>query len=162
MSRRFEDFPVRGYVLDVGPRFFLLAVVTDRLWFDGFQCLRVADVKGVGRDPYADFSEAALKKRSERKPTKPRISVDGIEELLRSAGRAFPLVAIHREKVDPDVCQIGRVIGVEAEHVGLLEIAPDATWDKSPTEYRLREITRVDFGGDYEDALYIVGSDAAG
>ena len=40
---------------------------------------------------------------------------------------------------------------------GLLEINPDASWDAEPREYRLRDITRVDFGGDYEDALHLVG-----
>jgi hypothetical protein len=41
--------------------------------------------------------------------------------------------------------------------MSLLEINPDATWDDTPSEYRLSEITRVNFGGDYEDALYLVG-----
>ncbi|HEX7424334.1 MAG TPA: hypothetical protein VF311_10690 [Terriglobales bacterium] len=34
---------------------------------------------------------------------------------------------------------------------------PDACWDDKPETYRLREITRVDFGGDYEEALRLVG-----
>ena len=42
-----------------------------------------------------------------------------------------------------------------------LEINPDATWDEKPNEYKLSEITRVDFGGDYEKALYLVGGLAA-
>jgi hypothetical protein len=37
-SRRFEQSAIRGYVLDVGPRFFLFALVSDRIWFDGFEC----------------------------------------------------------------------------------------------------------------------------
>jgi hypothetical protein len=37
-SRRFESSKICGYVLDVGPQFFLLALVSDRLWFDGFEC----------------------------------------------------------------------------------------------------------------------------
>ena len=66
-------------------------------------------------------------------------------------------MTIHREKVDPDVCWIGRVLGVEGGSVSLLEIDPKATWKKTPTCYRLREITRVNFGGDYENALHLVG-----
>jgi hypothetical protein len=63
-------------------------------------------------DLYAPFAEAALKKRGERRPKKPRVSVASIEDLLLSAGQAFPLVTLHREQVDPDVCWIGRVQGV--------------------------------------------------
>jgi hypothetical protein len=74
-SSRFEDSPVSGYVLDVGPRFFLLALVSDRIWFDGFECFRVRDVRDVRTDPYARFAEAALKRRRERVPRKARESV---------------------------------------------------------------------------------------
>lgn len=142
-SRRFEDFVVHGYVLDIGPRFFLLALVSDRLWFDGFECFRIADVRDIRPDPYAAFAEAALKKRGERVSRKPRVSLASVEELLLSANRAFPLVTIHREQADPDVCNIGRVVAIDRGRVSLLEINPDATWDAVPVEYHMREITRV-------------------
>jgi hypothetical protein len=111
-SRRFESSEIRGYVLDVGPLFFLLALVSDRIWYDGFECFRITDVRDLRLDAYAPFAEAALRKRGERLPKKPRISVANIEDLLLSAGKAFPLVTIHREEVDPDVCWIGRVQNV--------------------------------------------------
>ena len=158
-SRRFESSKIRGYVLDVGPQFFLLALVSDRLRFDGFECFRIAHVKDLRLDPYASFAEAALRKRGEGRPKKPRISVATIEDVLLSAGKAFPLVTIHREQVDPDVCWIGRVQGVNNGLVSLLEIGPDAVWDDTPEEYRIKEITRVNFGGDYEDALHLVGGE---
>src|SRR5512134_2681629 len=81
-SRLFESSKIRGYVLDVGPQFFLLALVSDRIWFDGFECFRINDVKNLRPDPYAPFAEAALKKRGERQRRKPRVGVANIEELL--------------------------------------------------------------------------------
>jgi hypothetical protein len=51
------------------------------------------------------------------------------------------------------------VVEVHRGHVSLLEIDSDATWDSSPTEHRLSEITRVNFGGDYESALYLIGGE---
>jgi hypothetical protein len=156
LSRRFENSAVRGYVLAVGPQFFLLALVSDRIWFDGFECFRISDIRHIRPDQYATFAEAALKKRAERIPKKIRVGVDSVEQLLLTATRAFPLVTIHREKVDPDVCWIGRVLGVDRGYVSLLEITPQATWEKMPTKYRISEITRVNFGGDYEDALHLV------
>jgi hypothetical protein len=158
-SRRFEPGIVRGYVLDVGPKFFLLALVSDRIWFDGFECFRVGDIRDLMPDPYAKFAEDALNKRKERMPKKPRVSVRSIEELLLSAAKAFPLLTIHREKVDPDVCWIGRVVGISRGRVSLLEIRPGAEWDNSPTGHRLREITQVNFGNDYESALHLVGGE---
>jgi hypothetical protein len=157
-SRRFEAGRVRGYVLDVGPQFFLVALVSEYIRFNGFQCFRASDVKNLEPDPYAAFAEAALKKRGLRRPKKPSVSVASVDRLLLSAARAFPLVTIHTESIDPDVCWIGRVLGINRSRVSMLEINPDATWDEAPTEHRLNEITRVDFGGDYEDALHLVGS----
>jgi hypothetical protein len=139
--RRFEKHTVRGYVLDVGPHFFLLALVSDRIWYDGFECFRISDVSKLRPDQYERFVEQALKKRGEKWPRKPRISLKNIQELVLTAGRAFLLVAIHREEIDPEVCWIGRVLEV------------------TPEEYLLKEITRVNFGGDYEDALYVVAGE---
>jgi hypothetical protein len=157
--RRFEPSKIRGYVLDVGPQFFLLALVGDRIWFDGFECFRINDAKDVRLDPYSAFAQAALKTRGESRPKKPRVSVANIEDLLLSAGKAFPLVTIHREQVDPAACWIGRVQNVNRGRVTLLEIGPDAVWDDSPARYRVTEITRVNFGGDYESALHLVGGE---
>lgn len=39
----------------------------------------------------------------------------------------------------------------------MLEINPDASWDEAPTQYKLKEITEIEFGGGYEEALFLVG-----
>jgi hypothetical protein len=146
-------------VLGLGPKFFFMTLVSDRIWFDGFECFRRDDVMDFKPDPYAPFTEAALRKRGERIPKKPRLNLDGISALLLSASRAFPLVTIQREQVDPAVCWIGRVVAVGRGRVSVREINPDATWDDKPSDMRLDEITRVNFGGDYENALYLVGGE---
>ena len=50
------------------------------------------------------------------------------------------------------------MVAVARGELSLLEIRPDATWEDTPTDYRLSQITRVNFGGDYEDALHIVSA----
>jgi hypothetical protein len=154
----FEPGSTQGYVLDIGPRFFLLALVDARIRFNGFQCMRLSDIRRLRvPDPCAKFIVAALIKRGEILERKPRINLKSLPKLLESANRLFPLATIHREKVDPDSCKIGRLLGIGMSHVCLLEIGPDAIWEREPAGVALREITRVDFGGDYEDALHIVG-----
>ncbi len=49
------------------------------------------------------------------------------------------------------MCWIGRVQGVNRGRFSLLEMGPDAVWDEKPEEYRIKEITRINFGGDYEN-----------
>lgn len=157
-TRTLEEGSVTGYILATGPQFFLLALVDEYVRFNGFQCFRLKDVRNLQAPAkYAVFIEAALKLRGQRKPRKPRISVQSIQELLRTAGRLFPIVTIHQERVDPDVCHIGSVMSVSESEVSLLEIGPDARWEKKALSYRIAQITRVDFGGDYEQALTLVG-----
>lgn len=143
-------------MLDVGPRFFLLGLVSDRIWFDGFECLRVADVRSVETDPYAAFVEAALRKRKAERPKKPRVSMRRVGDMVAAIGRGFPLVSIHREEVDRNVCWIGRVLSMRGGRVSLLQIDPSAKWKRRTSEYRLSELTRLSFGGDYEDALHLI------
>jgi hypothetical protein len=154
----FEPGSTQGYVLDIGPQFFLLALVDNAIMFNGFQCMRLSDVRRLRvPDPYANFIVSALQKRGEILERKPRINLKSLPKLLESANRLFPITTIHREKVDPDSCKIGCLLGIGQRHVYMLEIGPDAIWEEEPTEIVLREITRVDFGGGYEDALHIVG-----
>jgi hypothetical protein len=157
LTRRFESGYVRGYVLAVQRSHFLLALVSDRVWFDGFECFRTKDVKSIEVDPYRAFAEAALGKRGLCRPSMPRLSMGTTRTILESAGDSYPLVTIHREELAPDVCHIGKVVGTNRIQVALLEIGPDAIWDKRATAYSLREITRISFGGSYEEALSLVG-----
>jgi hypothetical protein len=157
-TRSLEEGSVVGYVLATGPQFFLLALVEDNARFNGFQCLRLQDVRNLDvPSTHTTFIKTALKLRGERRPRIPAIVVDSIQELLRTTGRAFPLITIHRETVAPDVCHIGRVVDVSDAEISLLEIGPDADWDNEALSYRIKEITRVDFGGVYEEALTLVG-----
>jgi hypothetical protein len=159
LSRRFEEAQVAGYVIAVGPGLVLLALVNGSIRLDGYECFRLSDVTAVEPDPFADFVEAALKARGQSLPEKPPVSVANIEELLVSAGEAFPLVTVHLEKTDPDVCWIGKILEVADGKVSLREIGPDAVWEPIPAAYLTQEITRVDFGGDYEAALFLVGGE---
>jgi len=161
LTRRFEDSTIIGYVLAVGARFFLLALVNDRIRFDGFECFRIKDLLSIEADPYADFAEAALRKRGEKKPRKPKINLDSVEDLLVTAGKTFPLITIHMEKSRPDVCYIGRVHELGTRKVALQCITPHAQWESTASKFPLAKITRLNFGGDYEEALYLVGGEAA-
>jgi hypothetical protein len=146
-----------GYVLDVGPTFFLMAVVNGDVRYDGFSALRADDVGDLRvPDPQMKFVETAFRLRGETKPKKPSVRVTSLQHLLLSASRAFPLVVIHRELADPDACQIGEVVRVTRQKLILKEITPDAEWEDKLGEYRTSEITRVDFGGFYEEALHLV------
>jgi len=158
-SKRYNTSTTSGYVLAVGPEFFLLQLVDDTIRFNGFECFRINGIAKLKVDPYSSFVETALKKRKQKRSKTPRINLQSLSKILESSAKDFPLVTIHTERIDPDVCYIGRVMGIDKTNLLLLEIRPGAVWATQPTRYKLRDITRVGFGGGYEDALFIVGGE---
>jgi hypothetical protein len=147
-----------GYVVGIGPVFFALQLVDNACRFDGYLCLRYADVTGCETDPHADFITKALAARGLTRSDAPAIDLSSLETLLHSAGAAFPLVTIHIEDVDEEVCYIGRVAKVTAKQLILHEVDPDGSWETSPSHYNLGDVTRVDFGGAYEEALWLIAA----
>jgi len=157
-SNPYDEGWTHGYVLDIGPQFFLLGLIGEDMRFNGFQCLLVSDLRRINvPDPHEDFIVAALRKRRENIDGKPSIDLSTLPALLKSANTLYPLVTIHRERVKPHVCEIGRVLEVSENSVLLRTITPGAVWEEKPCKIRLSDITRVEFGGGYEEALHLVG-----
>jgi hypothetical protein len=157
LQRSVEVGRTDGYISLVGPSLFLVSVISDAILFDGFQMFHFEHLENVfDPGPHHRFVRKALKLRNLRRPRDPELDLSSMSALLRSAGNSFPLVTIHREVVDPDVCHIGEIKSVSRTAVVLREITPDATWEEKIYQYPLSEITRVDFGGSYENALHAV------
>jgi hypothetical protein len=159
ITRSFESGHVDGYVEAIGATFFMMLVIGDGIRYGGFQVFRRADVVSLQPSPHAAFVEAALALRGLERPRVDAIDVSTLMGVLASASQAYPLVAIHCEAADPDVCHIGRVVAVDETELTLHEITPDATWEEEPSTHVLHTITRVDFGGPYEEALALVADD---
>jgi len=158
IHRRFEEHGPRGYVVGMGPQLFLLLRISDEVWFDGFSVLRIRDVSGIDApDPYAEFLEAALRARGECVERAPDVQLWNMATVLKSLPGAYPVIVLHQGDLDSSVCWIGAIVSVAGDSVELLGIDPAARWDESPTSYPIDSISRVDFGGDYEGALALVG-----
>lgn len=161
ITRSFTDGWEDGYVLSLGPELVLLAIVGHGIRFDGYQVYRLDDIARLDDPaPHASFVESALHLRGLSQPSTPSVNLDTLPDLLRTATDAFSLLTIHTEDEDPDVCWIGQVVETHPDRVVLRHITPDADWDDVPDSYPLDEITRIDFGGSYEEALWLVASAA--
>jgi hypothetical protein len=154
LRRSVERGWVGGYVASVGPEWFVMCVVADLILFNGFQAFRFKEVESVEAPaPYSGFVERALRLRRQTRPADPAIDLADVATVLSSASAAFPLISIHQEIADPEVCFIGAVEEIARGTLVLKTISPDAAWNEERERFPLRDITRVDFGGLYEEAL---------
>jgi hypothetical protein len=155
--RPIDKHRLNAAVVDHRNGLVLLNVLDDLILLNGFSVIRVADISALEPKPrYAWFYGHALKKRKVT-PRVPRgISLSSLPELMASASRLFPLVTIHRERSRPGECEIGRSPSVNGSSLTMSTISPNAEWHSRPFRCRLSSVTKVDFGGRYEEALALV------
>jgi hypothetical protein len=147
-----------GFVVGIGQAWVLLAVLDANIYLNGYAALRLGDVSKVKRRGGPDtFVGRALAARGEWPPVAADVDLDSVADLVRTASDVAPLVTLHVEEDDPDVCFIGRPLRFTSRSVHLLEITPQADWHDHPTKWAFADVTRVDFGGRYEEALALIG-----
>ena len=146
-----------GYVVAVGTEWVLLAVLDDAIVLDGHTALRLADVRRVGRRSNGDMVQQALTLREQWPPAPPAeaLDLDSARGLLTSLMEQ-PAITVHPELDDPTVCFVGAPAGLGDRSLRLVEVSPRGVWDSGSTKYRVDDITRVDIGGRYEQALLSV------
>ncbi len=154
----FDEVGELGYVVAVGRSLFVLLQISDAMRFNGFSVLRIDDVSQVELPhAHAGFVEAALRLREESVEGAPPIDLSSMGAAIRSAGRIEELVTLHTEVTEPGICKIGRVRSVDDESAKLIALDPDADWDDEVTAVPVADVTRIDIGGAYEEALLLVG-----
>ena len=146
-----------GYVVDLSLDFVTIHVQNDDIILDGYTILRVQDITLVDDKPrYGDFYKKALKLRG-YKPKRPvGICLNNTASILDSITKHYPLVTVNREKIRNNECTIGRIEKLTDKTVILQWLTASARWDGYSPRYRLTDITKIEFGGLYEDALALV------
>lgn len=157
-SPQIED-EIDGYVVGVSDLFLLLhSIDPNYINLNGYIVLRAQDVH---RYRIRDDSEFFLNRAFHLKGIQPvpqsEINLSSFRELLDSANLLFPLVTIHRELMDAEICFIGCGQKLTDKTVTLKEINPAAKWEQT-RRYNFKDITRIDFGGGYEEALALVAA----
>jgi hypothetical protein len=148
---------IEGYVSATSHQLQLLTVLNSELHFNGFIVVRVEDVSEIDEPhPYRYFYEQALALRRESFPEMPRIEMESMRSAMESAGRCCSVITVHREEVDPDICVIGSLLSIDEECAVLRGISPSGDWEHEHTTIAVPDVTRLEFGGGYEEALYLV------
>ncbi len=155
-----EDGWADGYLVGMGPEFFAIHLLDKGIRLDGFNCMRYADVSSVDvPSPYSAFHDRVLALRGQEPAPSLPVDLSSVSALIRTAGAVYPVVTLHLESQDPHCCYIGKVLSVDDEMVSMRSIDPGGAWEDGHAAYSLSEITRVDFGSAYEEALVLHGGE---
>jgi hypothetical protein len=146
-----------GFAIGLSDRFLLLHLVEQTIQLNGYTVMRLADITSWEDHPYGEFVLQALRGRGEAVRPLDSFPLDDHATVLGTVKERWPLVAIHTEKADSTRCWIGRVVDCSAEELVLRKINPLAQWIELE-RFRYRDITRIDWGGLYEQALWEVNS----
>lgn len=148
-----------GFIIDANEDMVLLQLVDDSIRLNGYQILFLEDISDfVHPAPFNDFQKKVLELRQEETQN-PDIELGDLNEILLNITEEFGLVTLHREELESDSCEIGRIVKADEVSFELEEIGSDARWFDETYEYDLYDITRIEFGGAYEDALLLVNED---
>lgn len=156
----FESEYIVGYVVGAGPDNFVLEIISTSIQFDGYCCMQYSDVsKYCIPDPDSEFLEKALSLRGESPKGNPGVDLSTSASILETASLVFETVNIRLEESEPRACYIGRVTEITATQVKLRTITPNGEWEEGIAVYNLKDVTRIDFGGKYDEVLVLVAED---
>ncbi|PHS18348.1 MAG: hypothetical protein COA78_02455 [Blastopirellula sp.] len=145
-----------GYVVGMGDDFIALESISNSIYYDGYRCILLSDVtKCDVPDKYSEFLEKALRLRGLKQQGDQGVDYSSAKSIIQSVSERFPLVTIHQERLYPNECYIGSVDKLSNGFLELQEIDPGGIWCEESEPYKLSDITKIAFGGAYEEALFL-------
>lgn len=145
---------ISGYVVDVSESLILLQRFDwDTFQLNGYSVIcsdDIASYRFFDKKKYWQFRAIQHLKLKPKAPA--GISASSLPVLLKSAAKIFPLLTIHRDKINNEVCYIGKLTAVSHKTFTIEDLNCNAEWTGS-RQFRFADVTMVDFGGGYENAL---------
>lgn len=145
-----------GFVLDCNETFTLINQFDRDLYaLDGYSIFYNEDVSEYWTYTTTEnYLETKYIKLKNIKPQQqPAISLNSLPELLISISENFPMMKIYRDNLTENGTIIGKLVEVKEKTFQLLAIRNDGVWKEQPSRFRLADVTRIDFGTNYEKVL---------
>jgi hypothetical protein len=141
-----------GVVLDVGKRWFLLAVIRDGAYPDGFQLRRKKDVKKVRVK--TQFLPALVE--TPGWPLSwpgPKLNLRDPRGFLPQLDDVTDVVSIREFVRKPYSFWVGQLLGGGHQRFRLRTLSPECVWDDTYIRPKFDDLTQVDLFDDYAKAL---------
>ncbi len=143
---------VAGWLIDASDEFLFLQQIGDHFfgWLYGRSSRHGCERCGSGEKV---FEYRALTLYGRLADMNVCADLSSTASAIASISKQFELVTVHVERLKPDVCYIGVLVGIDEMKVRMRLISPDERLDKRATSFALTDVTRVEGGALYERAL---------
>lgn len=140
-----------GYVVGLSDSWVLLHLVDGSVAvLNGYTAVRLTDISRFNVDE--GFMDEYLRLRGMRSEKQPPIELQDLSALLLSVSKNYPLFMIHCERVEPGIGFVGQIEKLTKRNLHLKKFDSKAKWIDTE-KFKLKNITRVDFGDGYGEAL---------
>ena len=126
---------------------------------NGYKAIRLAHVSQIKVDE--GFVDGYLRLRGMRSESLPWIRLNDLSSLLFSVSENYPLFMIETECKEPGIGFVGRIEKLTKRNIWLEKIKSTTEWI-GVEKFKLKDITCVDFGDGYVEALAWGGRLSAG
>lgn len=143
---------LQGVVLELSEEWVLLADIRDGAYLDGYRVLRLTDLVQV--EPETTFL-SFLHQHNVWPPARPStgFALSDPRTIITGAVSATGVVCVYREAKRPGKLLIGVPVQWRKKSLWLLPVTPQCHWEQLMDKVRLKDVTQVSFGGDYETAV---------
>ena len=157
ITRAIDETPWHGFLVIESESLVVLHRVSDRYDLDGYCAFRREDIESITESfEKLDLIQRALHLKGQE-PAKPEhIDAASMRRLMASAQAEFGVLVIEREKVQPDEVEVGTVRMTSDDTYVLRWLSTTAEWENDDRAFRYRDVTKLEFGAEYEQTLLSV------
>jgi len=157
VSQATDETPVYGFVVGESSALVVLHRVSDRYDLDGYCALPLGEVTSINES----FAKRDLYQRVVQLKALAPVPPEGIDftsmrTLMESAQEVFGVLVIAREKVQPSEVEVGTIRMTSEDTYVLRWLTGTAEWENDDRPFRYRDITKLEFGTEYEQMLLAV------
>jgi hypothetical protein len=152
-----DEIPYQGFLVVESDHLVVLHRVSDRFDLDGYCAFRREDIRAI----HVSFEKVELLRRALRikdlQPITPMgLDATSMRSLMETAQAAFGLVVVARERIHLDEVEVGTIRMTSDDTYVLRFMNVNAEWENDDRPFRYRDVTRLEFGGEYEQTLLAV------
>ncbi|RJT75419.1 hypothetical protein D6T63_17885 [Arthrobacter cheniae] len=146
-----------GVVVGLSKEWVVLAELREGVLRDGYVAFRTSSIKRVRVfDTFIGFVFIGfVRDNNQWPPHSPFLTADlsDPQPLIRAALDTAGVISLYREDKHPEQLLIGIPVRWSKKHLWLFTINEHGQWEAFLDRFRLRDITRIGFGGMYERAV---------